>query len=248
MQLALERDYVRLADVPRLYQFAVAEDTQAIVDYVWHTLIRVAETEDLPQPPPPVPDTWLNEDAFEKSHQQFLKSHPAWRKRLSDAGWLDHVSSDQDPVQEPSGLKIQLATLPISLFPDTSLEVSLYCPLEPLASNGEWNEESKRIHWQTSFDEDNPPLAVMTAIWAEPEMDHQKSIFGDVIVQDESLLEYTVWYESLTDSQQRTWDASIMTIDWSQPDALTQLESSFANTGTKLFDPGASILGAAQRD
>ncbi len=85
----------------------------------------------------------------------------------------------------------------------TDAEVVLDTGAEPFLTNGRWNAESKKVEFRGGFYESkfryttyNPPYY---ALWSLPTQ-RQESVFGEVILQGESLAEYCVWEAALAET------------------------------------------------
>ncbi len=100
-------------------------------------------------------------------------------------------------------------------YPDR-LDVSLVVPAEPVATNGEWDEEGSKVNWsETLRDPDEVPTRLPTlcyAIWAVPNEVAQTEHFGNVVLDGKELLMYSLWYKSLSEQYAAQWDAFVQTL------------------------------------
>ena len=92
------------------------------------------------------------------------------------------------------------------------LDVVLHLPVEPLESSGRWNDEGF-LEWNfdlayTDFAEADLPNIVY-AWWAEPNVDYQVAHFGEVVIEDEELSDFCLWYEWLPERHASEWDAFV---------------------------------------
>jgi len=93
------------------------------------------------------------------------------------------------------------------------LTVRFRLPQRPLATNGEWVDE-ELVHWKARLapaeEPSNHSLPVQCyALWSEPDTEAQKNHFGRVLLNNEELAKYVLWYSGLTADEAREWDAFI---------------------------------------
>ncbi len=142
--------------------------------------------------------------------------------------------------------------------PDT-LSVKLHCGVEPLASNGEWDEDSKTVAWAAELKTRRLLPQFCFAVWCRPNEAAQKEHFGGLVLDGEDLAEYALWYCGLTKGEAQEWDRFVATLrangDWKaalekfrfstdpKPDpANPQATESLAD------EPRALILGDGSED
>ncbi len=113
---------------------------------------------------------------------------------------------------EPLLESIQIAFF-FEFYPFDSLQVELYTAGEPVATNGKWEEKDKRIVWSTNLtprDTQSFQLPELCyAVWCEPDEQTQAKYFGKTILLGEGLLNYCLWYESLSKEEAAQWDTLI---------------------------------------
>jgi len=102
-------------------------------------------------------------------------------------------------------------------FDDTGrVSISFASPVEPLSCNGEWNEEDRRIRWAGEMYTHQCPPGIAYTVLSIPDEKHQRSLFGRVLLQDEKLAHYVLWYEGLQKDEAEEWDGFLNSLD---PDA-----------------------------
>ena len=96
---------------------------------------------------------------------------------------------------------------------------------KPFLSNGDWDESKGTVTFKSKV---YPPEGrrriappVYHASWAVPNRDVQESIFGSVVLQDQSLAEYCLWQMTLEGKNKDVWsDAFEQAIALSSPSPL----------------------------
>jgi hypothetical protein len=87
------------------------------------------------------------------------------------------------------------------------VEVSLALPAAPFASNGRWDAEQGRLHWEKRSLFAGPELSgLLHASWSEPASDFQQAHFGRVLLAQEPLHRYNEWYRALGPARREAWD------------------------------------------
>lgn len=158
------------------------------------------------------------------SFERFLKSKPSYqalvekRKETSNEPGGNEVDP---PLEEAVGAVIveddpllkEMFRAFNFLGDQQRIEVKLLCPVRPVMTNGFWNEEAKQIDWKTGRQGlfGMPPLA--KAIWSEPNAEEQTKRFGKVILRDEELVAYSIWYSGLKQNEAKEWGSFINTLE-----------------------------------
>lgn len=89
------------------------------------------------------------------------------------------------------------------------VEVRLHCPSRPHETNGQWDEKSQRVVWQSDIREGFWLPTLCFAAWSEPNVAAQREHFGGVVLAGESLRDYVVWHAGLTRQEAGQWDAFV---------------------------------------
>jgi hypothetical protein len=106
---------------------------------------------------------------------------------------------------------------------ESRVRASLETPRKPFWTNGQWNEQQRRVEWspliaelpKPNRDESEPHFEWPTlcfAAWDEPNEDRQKKQFGNVGLTGHALLDYCTWYTGLSALEKREWDAFLPTV------------------------------------
>lgn len=108
-------------------------------------------------------------------------------------------------------LFIQIAA-PSLRFTNDQLQLRYHAARPPLATNGDWKEDAKTVNWNGPLTPDakprQPPYTVY-AVWATPDEEAQKARFGKVVLKDQALGDYCLWYAGLSSAERREWDMLI---------------------------------------
>ena len=123
-------------------------------------------------------------------------------------------------AKPPKPEEVLIATL-LKAFPlwrvaDDRLTVKLAVPAEPVWTNGQWNEDEKRVRWTQSLVQAKSDMsefpAVCYAVWSEPNAKSQTERFGKVILKGETLARYCLWHQGLTEAEAKEWDSFLLSL------------------------------------
>ncbi len=126
------------------------------------------------------------------------------------------------------------------------VQLTLACASEPLATNGVWDAEAKRVTWDGQVRERFGLPLFFYAYWAESEAEYQEARFGGVLFEGESLVKMVGWYTGLSDESRQRWDGFVGSLDpsGSIPEQVRAARTSWGQEGadplregyTQLFD------------
>jgi hypothetical protein len=140
-----------------------------------------------------------------------LQAAPEWTTKLAD--WQAREPKEAG-AQAPAPVEIlgdlALATAgfgPASGSPGDELRLRLTLPAKPFYTNGTWDAAALQVAWQTVLPgtENTPYLAY--ASWAAPAEAAQKQHFGRVLLRDQALAEYVLWFNGLSKEEAVEWEA-----------------------------------------
>jgi len=135
---------------------------------------------------------------------------PKWSKRLGSKIKKGELGGDLSGAAFwPSSLEF---------FSPTILELKLHSEVEPILSNGSWNQSNSSIQWRQAINErdaDNGELGIPEvpgfafSVLSEPDLDYQSSHFGNEVLNGNELAIYILWYNALTKDEQAKLDKFI---------------------------------------
>ena len=173
--------------------------------------------------------------AYVKSHEQ-----SAGRKEEQSSGGLSRL--------------LETAFLPAGFgqaSPDRA-EFQLVLREEPLFTNGRWDNAKKCVTWNLPVPsmklESQQTPSMVYAVWATPDANYQLQHLGRVFMTDKELGRYIFWYNWLTESDRKQWDA---VMDKLRPADLETFRTTTAKAAhddpeaTKVMREGFDRLGGA---
>jgi hypothetical protein len=188
-----------------------------------------------------------DETAMETSWHRFFWQSPYFKEHVADIKREHREvrgSTSNGPdtksiispkfVEEKEGdllrdlLGTAFAFSPHFLSDASRVQATLRVPRKPFWTNGKWNEKEQRVEWSPLIAErltpnrEKAPLAfewptLCYAAWDEPDDGQQKQIFGQTGLTGPQLLDYCLWYQGLTGSEKKEWDAFLPTLKDNQP-------------------------------
>jgi hypothetical protein len=211
---AIERGFVRTADLPRLYRLVGEDDVDGLL-----RLARERLAERAGYSPEDIDGGALaflaDVDSAAASLRAYLRTTDAYRERLRQ--WRDEwdVAEGEgegspedepfDPLEIPEELMEEVVEpfFSFDLFGGGggSLSVRLACPVQSLETNGQWDAETGRIAWPRGS-----ARRFCYAFWSVADAEFQAARFGRVILDGDGLSEYVLWRCSLTEAQAEQWD------------------------------------------
>ena len=136
------------------------------------------------------------------------------RRYATDDKEAEPGAAAEEPPAEVEGAA-QLLTdrlVSFSIGSDT-LAATLAVKVEPVWTNGKWDEDAGEISWPDMVLPDDKAIpAFCSAVWSEPNAAFQELHFGMVVLQGGPLCEYVAWRKALTASQAEEWDRFIATL------------------------------------
>ncbi|MDH3431076.1 MAG: hypothetical protein OEQ14_13820 [Gammaproteobacteria bacterium] len=215
-----EHDYFDPLQIPQ-YVSASGESggDQAVLTLIARSLAAkagVPADEPLPAPLAAMADDF---DELMYSLDEFSRESDTVRQMLEE--WN---SSGDNPVElEDSGDSVLEQLITAAVMPEfdlfgtggDSLRVTLHVPVEPIASNGQWDAQgtlrwSRVIKGRADVGENLPDM--LYATWSEPATSFQLEHFGQVVLQHDNLADYWFWRTELSSAHADEWDAFVTTL------------------------------------
>jgi tRNA-Thr(GGU) m(6)t(6)A37 methyltransferase TsaA len=162
-------------------------------------------------------------DSVESSVLRFIRSPKVYGRLLREAR---ERSGDPNLVIEPNdmpehvfewyGINLETFFVDFELFssPD-KVNVTLSCPQKPHETNGRWDQATGEVSWSSQIGDDDLPFVCYASI-GEPNISFQKKHFGGVILRNEQLVPYALWYRGLSDAQEAEWDKFLASLEGGQ--------------------------------
>ncbi|MCL4204710.1 MAG: hypothetical protein KJ000_19655 [Pirellulaceae bacterium] len=204
-----ERDYLQPNDVPR-WTIAIAtfeQHPQRFLRAIQRTLARKVGVAD-DQPIPACLAFLDDAERVRQSLAEFLRQTDEYREGLEK--WrTEHADASADETPSEFQLVGEALLVPIVLGDSLSggvdeLEVRLACGREPFQTNGQWDATTGRVTWKHRLD-NNPLPAFSSAVWSEPDVQTQRTRFGQTLLTGQKLFEYAVWLNGLDADDAKAW-------------------------------------------
>jgi hypothetical protein len=130
-----------------------------------------------------------------------------------------------------------------------SLEVRLAVPMGSVGvdTNGDWDEDVGTITWSSRVDSygsrgGKDPLRCY-ASWAHPDSALQRRLFGDVILGDDKLTSYCIWFSTLEPEQQSEWNRMLTRLRPGRIERLKEFAfSRGSGAGREAMIPGRGLI------
>jgi len=208
-QYLYERGYLGPADVPRLATALAANDPA----WVWLHVQRLVATRLGIEATAPVPEFLgflATQEKAQASLLTYVRGTDLFKKRVAQ---FREQKANRSPGAEPKpedvlGELTVEALLPPSLQSShDQLSVSLACPRRPFETNGTWDAATGRVRWEARIQQQGTLPVVCYAFWSEPDATAQRDHFGNVLLDDEVLAQFALWYVALPPPRARQCDA-----------------------------------------
>ncbi len=240
VQYLIERGYLTMTDVPAVARLELSNDSRRLLALAQRLLARkmgVSDREPIPASLGFLSDPNRAGKAFASyvaKTEFFQKRLEAWKQRQAGKPAAKTAAAPgavaappaapaqpdaDDPEPTPDGILMDLLDdmigdwldLQTMSAPDT-LSVKLHCGVEPLVSNGEWDEEAKTVGWSAELKTRRLLPQFCFAVWCRPNEAAQKEHFGGLVLEGEDLAEYAMWYCGLTRGEAQEWDRFVATL------------------------------------
>ncbi|MSU63550.1 MAG: hypothetical protein EXS31_14330 [Pedosphaera sp.] len=198
-QYLLERGYIAASELPALVRRAQAEwDNRGwLAAVVGHHLGR--------SPTHPALAVIADEKRMKASWEKYVTSRETIKLLAEYAKkkpWPPHAE-DPKPEEALEILGSSLQGGPTA--PSDDLTVRLHVSFRPHDTNGEWDEETHAVLWKDQDLSRQLPTLCFAA-WSEPAIGYQTEHFGNVILDEDALAEYSHWYRELANIEAADWD------------------------------------------
>lgn len=220
-QYLAERGYFEIEQIPAFAR-ALQEENGRALQPLLQTMRRFVATKmgfaanaELPSSL----DFLKDADTSHASINRALRSNENHQQRLTE--WRANRKSNPElakpePVEALAELAFD-ALLPglANLFGGSDhLNVRLSVATKPFATNGKWDQDSRRVTWETRIrattdSEESTFPQVMYALWSKANEVNQRRHFGKVLLKGEDLAAYSLWYRALSKAESRQWDTFV---------------------------------------
>lgn len=229
MQFLYEREYFTLDDIARLT--AIPDDGDAILSFIRQIIARKMGYENEDAVSKELSFLANGENALKSLHR-FIRNSDTIRNIMADIPEPEKKKQDELDPNDIIEQVMQYYEIDFDTFflggisSRDQVNVILNVSHKPYETNGQWDPEKQQITWTRKIGRDGQvdiPFFCYTA-FAKPNEGFQKKHFGKIIIQDESLGTYCLWYKNLTAKQQQEWDQCLRTLK-GQPDIWKTLEA-----------------------
>ena len=213
----LERGYIRADDVPTIVRATQTKKPRAIFDLIRRlaaSKMGVPADRAIPKSLAFLADPKTAEEslkAYLAGTEQYKRLLEAHKHKKAQPGDKPEAPDPMKVLQEPI-LAVAVPFWGFAVRPD-EVKLSLLTAVKPMHHNGTWQPEGGKVAWKTTVRRDDERKgqlpAVFWAVWGKPNEPLQKEHFGKVILADERLVQYCIWYNGLTVAEARPWDAFV---------------------------------------
>lgn len=237
-----------------IMQTLIVEDETEAMRFAMRIIARKAGVAD-DEPLPGILEQFIEDPEAVGEHWVAFSTGNEYLRGLVDT-WNNMPDADVEYIFEDAKYIDQLSdsAMPWSIFWSSigrggrSLHASLSAPIEPYFANGEYDEEQQLMVWRerlaSPYPEDRDMPNNLFAIWSEPDAEFQTAHFGQVLLEDDDLQIYCVWYESLADARREEWDDFIAGL--TPGSALVDELAAFRFSDDAPEGPSAASVGRFQ--
>jgi len=208
-QYLAERDYFSAADIPHLYhamENGSPEESAALIQRVVVRKLGVKEGSPIPEQLEFLADP----KRVERSLSTYLAGTMFYQQRL--AQWkkshAEEVAAGKEGPEplDVLGDHVVEACFGAPFSTQDAIEIRLHVPIEPFKTDGKWNAKKKMVEWDKQDSDQRAMPIVVNASWSRPNGRMQKRHFGQVLLEDEDLGRFVLWYQALPAKEKGEWD------------------------------------------
>jgi hypothetical protein len=214
-QYLIERGYVTLSQMPRLYRAIATQDDDALGEIVARFVAgKMGHPAD--RPLPQALRIFTKPGELKESWQKYLAATPEYQAHLEQ--WRAQNRDNPEPPHPPQPDEVlgELAmngVLGLRLFQTSDeLTLRLYCGRQPYSTNGQWLDREGCVEWSDQII-DKPFPVLCYATWSAPNERFQIARFGRVVLRDEDLTAYCLWLKSLTRDETEHWEKFLASLE-----------------------------------
>ena len=211
---AHERDYLTLHDVAMIMR-GPPDDPSPGLEILARLVARELEigpkSERLAifRDPAGLSASWNKHVCGSEYYAQYLEAH---RDELEES------DADEPGLTDQAIRELMLDSFTcFDLSLDDSLEVTLDVECGLISTNGTWNEAEEAVTWSALLSEHAALPTVCCATWAVPNQGEQEKRFGEVVLTEQKLASYAMWYESLSEREAEQWDKVLASCSQGRP-------------------------------
>lgn len=244
-QFLIEKSYVTPADLPALTRgwddFKNRSQDQRLGVWLRQLLARKLSLSEAEQ----ASHAWLELTTPAKAEASLL----AFLKQSPEFAEEQRQSTSENTLGQSDAWMALTIPLGRALSPPAMLRgsdevtLSLKTGRQPFQTNGEWEEETQTIDWSLRIEGREVPRGhefpkTCFAIWVEPDKTLQTKHFGKVVLDQESLFQFNLWYQGLSPEEAVQWDAFVA--DLRPDDGLLARLLAFRFSGEPPAEPWRS--------
>ncbi len=240
VQYIVERQYILPGEVPAFWRGIMAKTPDGgemvnIKPLLMNMLQRKADLQDEDMLAA-LGDIFTNSSSLEESLTEYLATTEAYQQLLAEWEQRDDESGRPEPVAVLVDMDYAMILWwEFDIFEtDDVAKVTLREVTEPLVTNGLWDEKARKISWENTLNDTSLP-AICYAAWTTPDDAFQKKRFGRTILDGKELLDYCLWYNSLTAEESTEWDAMIDQFKPGDDDSVAMMKA-FRFSGGPVSD------------
>ncbi len=159
----------------------------------------------------PIPDSLAflsNETATKQSLDAYLVTTPEYKKQL--AGWQaekkENRSADKPNPADVLTEELLSETLGFDMrWGDSKVDLKLTTDSKPWMTNSVYDPAAGKIRWSVEVSEGDHIPPICYAVWSVPDEAFQRKLFGKVVFDEDRLMEYCVWRNSLSTKEAKEW-------------------------------------------
>lgn len=207
-QFALEKQYMGVADAPRLARVLATNDAALSCKFAHDLLLRKLEI-DLGIDASPQLAILRNPDEAAESLSRYIRTTEMYDQFVSERVTKRRRSVAKESAPEPIQLilsRLFTAILPSLWNHGDSVSVKLHLTGPPDHTNGKWDAQSGVVLWQRTLKRSPIPTMAM-ASWSDPDVAFQTRLFGLARIEGKHLSIHAIWYNGLTATERGHWDA-----------------------------------------
>lgn len=141
--------------------------------------------------------------------EEFQQLLEVWNRERGDNP--DAEAPEPNAVIGELAARAFLPAIPFGRSHQLSVKVALTAA--PFSTNGQWDAETRQVHWSRDIlagDEQRAGFpTILYAVWSSPDGPAQREHFGRIVLEGEQLSNYALWYCGLSLQEAKEWDGFI---------------------------------------
>jgi len=216
-----EKNYIKKNDIMTFNRIfnSMKSDSEKYKIAISYIIKMISRKTGLPQTSPvllSLSKIIATEKSLTASLESYIITTEDWRNYLKETRKLQDKDNEKQKPPRPIDMietcLSALYSIDFDFSTNDCLQIEIYSLDTPYKTNMQWLPEEKKLTWENSLYKKNYSLKLspfVYAVWVIPNKKVQKHCFGKIAVNDDLLIQYALWENSIDENNKKIWKSFI---------------------------------------